>query len=126
MRPTTCLPVIAALVGIVALGCEKHHDTAASTSAPVASPDPLPARVGGATENVGVPECDDYLSKYEACVRDKVPEASQAAMAKNLVQLRAAWKQAARTEAGKQRLATACETALETAKQAMTSYDCEW
>jgi hypothetical protein len=36
----------------------------------------------------------------------------------------AAWKQAASTPEGKQGLATACQTALDAAKQSMGAYGC--
>lgn len=85
--------------------------------------EPAPAAAG---DSVGVPECDEYISKYTACLSGKVPEASRAAMEQGLTTMRDAWKKAAETEAGKAGLAQACKTAMDTAKQSMGAFGCEW
>jgi hypothetical protein len=74
----------------------------------------------------GVPECDDYLTKYLACIDSKVPEAARAMVRQQLDQTKAAWKQAASTPQGKAGLAMGCKQALDTAKTAMSSYGCSW
>ena len=81
------------------------------------------AAAGG---QIGVPECDEYLTKYEACVQGKVPESVRATFSQSMNQMRDAWKQAAATSAGKAALATGCKQALAAAKQAMTAYGCQW
>ncbi|MBW2733678.1 MAG: hypothetical protein JRH20_14920 [Deltaproteobacteria bacterium] len=84
------------------------------------------APAAGAIEKTGVKECDDYLTKYTACLDGKVPEAARAAMKKGIVTMAAAWKKAAATDAGKKAMATACTNALEAAKKGMAAYKCEW
>lgn len=77
------------------------------------------------TEGVtGVPECDDYIKKYEACLNDKMPESMRAAFKSSFEQSRQAWKQAASTPQGRASLAPACQQALEAAKKATASYGC--
>jgi len=80
----------------------------------------------GGGDSVGVPECDEYISKYTKCVSDKIPAAQKGLMEKSLATMKDAWKKAAATEAGKAGLATACKTALETAKKSMAAFKCDW
>lgn len=80
----------------------------------------------GSGDSVGVPECDDYIAKYEACVSDKVPAAAQASMKQSLQTMKASWKQAAATPAGKAGLAQGCAQAAAAAKTAMGAYGCQF
>lgn len=75
---------------------------------------------------IGVPECDDYLDKYEACVTGKVPAAARATFTSTLETTKKSWRDLAATPTGKASLAQACKTATEAAKQAMKSYGCEF
>jgi hypothetical protein len=77
-------------------------------------------------DSIGVPECDEYIKKYEMCLNNKVPEAARAGLKTSFEQTRKAWKDAAASPQGKTALATGCKTALETAKSSMTAYGCEW
>ncbi|MEH6420284.1 hypothetical protein, partial [Pseudomonas sp. CGJS7] len=72
----------------------------------------------------GVAECDDYLSKVNACLTAKVPEAQRAAFQASLDQSRSAWAQAASTPQGKEALANACKTALEQSKAQYAAFGC--
>ena len=77
-------------------------------------------------DKIGVPECDEYISKYEACVNSKVPESMRATVKASMETARKMWKDAAATPQGKAGLAQACKQALETAKTSMASYQCSW
>src|SRR5688500_3774239 len=57
-------------------------------------------------DSIGVPECDDYVTKMRACL-DKMPAEAQAASKTGFEQSIAAWKQAASNEAAKPGLASA-------------------
>jgi hypothetical protein len=82
---------------------------------------------GAATASeFGVPECDDYLTKYLACIDSKVPEAARATVRQSLDQTKAQWQQAAATPEGKAGLATGCKAASDAAKTAMAAYGCTW
>lgn len=95
---------------------------AAAPAATQAAAAPAPA----AGAEFGVPECDDYMTKYLACVDSKVPEAARAALRQSLDQAKAQWKQAASTPEGKSGLAMACKQMTETAKVSMTAYGCSF
>jgi hypothetical protein len=71
-----------------------------------------------------VPECDDYITKYEACITGKVPEAARAQFNSSLKQLRDSWRQAASTPQGKAGLAQGCKMATEQARASMKSFGC--
>jgi hypothetical protein len=71
---------------------------------------------GGSTaasgEAVGVAECDDYLKKVDACSAKATPE-NKSAMEASMKANRESWKEATKTEAGKEALKTGCKAALD-------------
>jgi hypothetical protein len=79
-----------------------------------------------AAGDFGVPECDEYMKKYLACIESKVPEAGRAMLKTSLDQQKAAWKQAASTPEGKAGLAMGCKAATDAAKAAVAAYGCTW
>ena len=95
---------------------------AAAPAAPAAAA-PAAAAPAGAT---GVAECDDFLTKYEACVDSKVPDAMKATVKQSIDQMRSAWAEAAKTPQGKSGLAMACKQAYDGAKASMSAYSCSW
>lgn len=82
--------------------------------------------VASTDDKTGVPECDEYIAKYEACVFSKVPEANRAVYQAPFDQMRKSWKDAATSPQAKAGLAIGCKQALETAKQSFAAYGCEW
>ena len=104
-------------VGLVLLACSGSSDNTAggNSNTSVASGD-----------KIGVPECDDFIAKYEACVNSKVPETARSMVKANLDNMRKAWKDAAATPQGKAGLATGCKAALDQAKTTLGSYGCSW
>jgi len=78
------------------------------------------------TGQIGIAECDEYLTKYEACVRSKVPAAQKAQLEQALEQYRTAWRSAAVNPQARASLATTCQQALTTARMAMGAYGCQW
>ena len=80
----------------------------------------------GGGDKLGIPECDEYIAKYEACVNSKVPEAQRAQVKTTLDQSRAAWRTAAATPQGKASLPGLCKQAMEMARTSMKSYGCDF
>jgi hypothetical protein len=138
------LSLVLALTATLALAaCQKEEaatpaaDTAApAAAAPAAEPAPAPAAsvapaaapadataMAPTAESVGIPECDDYLTKYEACIASHVPAASQAALKQSLDATRAGWKQAI-AAGGKSTLAAACTQMKESARPSLKAYGC--
>lgn len=79
-----------------------------------------------AGDKVGVPECDEYIQKYEACINSKVPEAQRAMFKTSFESARQSWKAAAANPQTKTTLASVCKQAQESAKQSMTAFSCAW
>lgn len=104
-------------------GATNANTKAAATPAATTS---TPASTTAAAGDIGVPECDDFLKKYETCVSGKVPAAAQATFKTSLDTWRSSWKQLANTPQGKAGLATACKSAMEQAKTSLASYNCAW
>ena len=80
------------------------------------------------TDSVGVPECDEYIKKYEACltkIAEKAPQA-QPSLKTAFEQQRNSFKQGASTDQGKAMLATQCKQFIESAKQSTAAYSCTW
>ena len=65
---------------------------------------------------IGVAECDEYVTKMRACL-DKMPAEAKAASQSGFEQSINAWKQAASNEASKAGLASACKSALDALAQ---------
>lgn len=77
-------------------------------------------------EKIGIPECDDFLAKYDACVSSKVPESARAQYKSSLDQWRNSWKTLAANPQTKGTLAAACKTTIEQARTSMKSYGCDF
>jgi hypothetical protein len=71
------------------------------------------------------PACENYLQKYQACLKDKVPAAAQSMLETGMKQTREAWEKAAATPEGKAGLTSACEQATAVAKTSMKNFGCD-
>ena len=81
-----------------------------------------------AADSVGVPECDEYIKKYEACLTSiaaKSP-AVEGPMKTAFQAQRDGFKKSAETPQGKTALAGICKQAIETAKESTKAYACTW
>ena len=111
---------------IVFVGCAKSEPTSeAPKAAPPAATTPAStAPVATAGEKIGVPECDEYLTNYDACITGKVPEVARAQYKTAIEQTRASWKKLADNPQTKASLAAACKQAAEQSRTAMKSFNC--
>ena len=78
------------------------------------------------TDKIGVPECDDFIARYEACVSSKVPEIVRGPFNSTLKTWRDSWRQAASTPEGKAGLTAVCKKASEQQAAALKSYGCNF
>jgi hypothetical protein len=115
----------AALLMSVACAESKAPAPPPSTAA-VAPATTAPAATLAAASEFGVPECDNYMKSWLACVDSKVPESMRATYRTAIEQSKAQWKQAASTPQGKESLAMACTQSLAATKQALAAYNCSW
>jgi hypothetical protein len=122
--------VFGALVVVSLLACKKLTEKAgggtAAGSASAAEGSTEGAEAPSA-EAVGVPECDEFLTKYEKCVKEKMPEAARPSTEASVKQMRDSWRQAASASpATKASLGIACKQAMETTKTSLQAYGCTW
>lgn len=120
-------------LGLALMACKKGGEKSEDKTEEAAGEKKAEEKAGGAEkagggsgDSVGVPACDEYLTKYEKCISSKVPEAARASMKSSMDTMRQSWKQAAATPAGKAGLEAGCKQALDAAKQATQAYGCEW
>jgi len=102
-------------------------DTKPATTSEAPKPDDKKTEVA-AGDSVGVPECDDYIKKYEACLTSVAAKAPQAEgpLKTAFAAQRDGFKKAAATPAGKATLAGICKQAVDTAKASTSAYGCAW
>ena len=124
MKNRTLLPLLA-VSAFLLMACAKptvmtnKNDAAASpttttTTAPTAS----------TAEKIGIPECDDFLAAYDACVSNKVPEVARAQYKASIEQWRSSWRKLAGNPDTRASLVEACKQSAAQARTAMKSYDC--
>jgi hypothetical protein len=78
-------------------------------------------------EKVGVKACDEYVSAYERCIAEKVPEGEREAQRRVVFDNVAVWQQTAKGgPAAEKGLQTACKIATEQAKRSTEAWDCAW
>jgi hypothetical protein len=75
---------------------------------------------------IGVPECDEFMSKYLACIDSKMPAAAIETTRDALRETVQAWKQAATTPEGRAALANACKQMMDSTRQATAAMGCKW
>lgn len=120
------LLVFSILCVAILIGCSKTEMSNSNSS----MSDNKSSSTGGTTapsgDKIGVPECDDYIAKYESCIRSKVPEAGRAAAESSLKTARENWKKAAENAQSRATLAAACKQASDAAAASMKAYGCSW
>ncbi len=116
--------MLLATLALVACSKEKKETTSTTTTTTSTTTEAKPA-AAPAGDSIGVPECDDYIAKYEKCISDKVPEMARGPLKDAFEKTRATWKDLANNETTKGGLASACKQAMEMSKTALSAYGCE-
>ena len=111
--------------GAAAPGAGASVAAAAPAAAAAGTAEPAQAAPTASVDALGVEECDDFLTKYEACVNDKVPAGSRDAFRQSIAATRAGWKQAI-DAGGRDQLAAACTQMKETSKTSLQAYGCSF
>jgi hypothetical protein len=101
------------------------NNNSGATPATKASPASTPAITASSTgEKIGVPECDDFIAAYDACISGKVPEVARAQFKTSIEQWRTSWRQLATNPNTKPTLAGVCKQAAEQQRVALKAYNC--
>ena len=115
---------------IVLIGCAKtgttnnSNSTSNANKAATAAASPAAPTTASAGEKIGVPECDEFIAAYDACVSSKVPESARAQYKTAIAQWRSSWSKLAANPNTKATLAAACKQSAESARASMKSYGC--
>jgi len=128
MRRTTIL-VLSLVCGLVLIACSKtetttNTNTGSGTTEKPAAATPASGTASTTGDNIGVPECDDFITKYDACVSNKVPEMVRAQYKDAIARWRSEWRRMANDPATRGQLATACKQAAEQQSAALKSFGC--
>ena len=111
------------LAASVLIGCGGG---ASKSETPAPQKSSSTAAEASASGEFGVKACDDYMTKYTACISDKVPESARPQLNQALEQTKVQWKALAATETGRQALTAACTQASALAKSTTQAYGCDW
>ena len=88
------------------------------------------ALLAGATtahaQSTGIAACDDFLTKYDACVVSKVPEAQRTMYKTQIDQTRKAWVDLAKNPSAKATMEATCKQTLDATKASLTAYGCSF
>lgn len=118
------------LCAAILIGCSKtetgNSNGSSTNSNTAGSSNTSGSSTTASGDKIGIPDCDDFLAKYESCVNGKVPEQARAAYQTGLKQWRDSWKQLAANPQTKGTLAAACKQAREQAETSLKSYGCTW
>jgi uncharacterized protein (DUF305 family) len=125
-----CVLSAAILIGCSTTETHNTNSTAAnsnsSSGSTTASTPATTTSTTSAGDKIGVPECDDFIAKYEACVSGKVPEIARAQFQTMLKTWRTEWKKAADNPQTKAALAQGCKMSAEQANASMKAYGCSF
>jgi hypothetical protein len=77
-------------------------------------------------QSTGIVPCDDFLTKYDACIVSKVPEAQRAMYKTQIDQTRKAWVDMAKNPSTKATMEATCKQTLDATKASLTAYGCSF
>ena len=77
-------------------------------------------------QSTGIATCDDFLTKYDACVASKVPEAQRAMYKTQIDQTRKAWVDMAKNASVKATMETTCKQTMDATKASLTAFGCSF
>lgn len=127
------LLILCVLSAAILIGCSTTETNSNTTPAnankatiTTTSSTPATTTTESAGDKIGVPECDDFIAKYEACVSSKVPEMARAQFQSMLKTWRTEWKKAAENPQTKAALAQGCKMSAEQANASMKAYGCSF
>lgn len=122
------LLMLCILIGLLVLACGRAEDTNRNANATAPGTSTNRNDNGnsntGVTAQVGVAECDAFITAYENCVTTKVPEAARPQFRTSITNWRTDWKKLADDPQTRPTLVNVCKTQLENARTQMKAYNC--
>jgi hypothetical protein len=77
-------------------------------------------------EEIGIPECDAYIRKYQACLAERVPVEAQTPLRIALDEKRKQWRASATDQYSHATVSDQCRSAMAIARQSMSEYGCDF
>ena len=77
-------------------------------------------------QSTGIAACDEFLTKYDACVTSKLPEAQRATYKAQLDQTRKTWVDLSKNPATKSTMEATCKQTMDAMKTALPGYGCSF
>lgn len=122
------LLMLCILTGLLVLACAKPAvDTNRNAVAPSTATSPVPAGTPATSTNaaaIGIAECDSFLTAYDSCVSNKVPENIRAQYKTAIATWRTEWKKLADNPQTRGTLANVCKQQMETARTQVKAFGC--
>lgn len=104
------------LTGLLVLACAKPAvDTNRNAAAPTTTTN---------ATAIGIAECDSFLTAYDSCVSNKVPENIRAQYKTAIATWRTEWKKLADNPQTRGTLANVCKQQMETARTQVKAFGC--
>ena len=75
-------------------------------------------------QSTGIAACDDFLTKYDACITSKLPAAQRATYQAQLDQTRKAWIELVKNPATKATAEATCKQTVDALKTALQGFGC--
>ena len=124
----TILLIASLVCAVLLFGCSKsetmnNSNSASSTEKPATST-PAAGTASSSADKIGVPECDDFIAKYDACVSNKVPEMVRAQYKEAIARWRSEWRRAANDPATRPTLVATCKQIADQQAAALKSFGC--
>jgi hypothetical protein len=124
IKISLCVVCTIVLIGCAKTGTTNNSNSTSNANKAATAASPAAATTASAGEKIGVPECDQFIAAYDACVSSKVPESARAQYKTAIAQWRSSWSKLAANPNTKATLATACKQSAESARASMKSYGC--
>ena len=124
IKISLCVVCTIVLLGCAKTGTTNNSNSTSNANKAATAASPAAATTASAGEKIGVPECDEFIAAYDACVSSKVPESARAQYKTAIAQWRSSWSKLAANPNTKATLAAACKQSAESARASMKSYGC--
>jgi uncharacterized protein YjiS (DUF1127 family) len=79
-----------------------------------------------AADDIGIPECDRFITSYEACVTTKVPANHRVTFTQQVAQLRQTWRALAENPQTRSQLEQICRTQGEQMRRGLEPFGCQF
>lgn len=125
------LLMLCLVTAMLVFACAPSVDTNRNAAAPANASTPVAAGTPSTNTNnadagaqIGIAECDNFITAYENCVSSKVPEAGRAALRQSITTWRTEWKKLADNPQTRGTLAAACTRQRDAVATQMRAYNC--